>query len=63
VTAAFGYFNSNSSAVISEKTPEMTKSDRKPKFSVAFLNVPLTPERETLADFDVFNNDFFVFKD
>ena len=41
---------------------EKAKSGRN-KIPAAFLNVPLTPERETLVDFDVFDNDFFVFKD
>jgi hypothetical protein len=42
---------------------QTTKSGGKFAFPAAFLNVPLTPERETLADFDVFDKNFFVFKD
>jgi hypothetical protein len=43
--------------------PAHRKSGGKSEFPAAFLNVSLTPERETLAEFDIFNYDFLVFND
>ena len=44
-----------------KKMPKNRRSGGK-LVSSRSLNVPLTPERETLVEFDVFDYNFFVFQ-